>query len=75
MVPFPSSNFEGEEVLKSFNGKLREELLNVEIFTTLFEAQVLIERRKDCNQIRPLSGLGYRLLRLKLFCRVIVQQA
>jgi hypothetical protein len=27
----------------SFNGKLRDELLNVEIFTTLFEVQVLIE--------------------------------
>ena len=46
---------------ESFNGKLRDELLNVEIFTTLFEAQVLIENwRKDYNQIRPHSALGYR---------------
>jgi putative transposase len=29
---------------ESFNGKLRDELLNGEIFTTLLEAQVLIER-------------------------------
>ena len=29
---------------ESFNGKLRDELLNREIFNTLFEAQVLIER-------------------------------
>jgi len=43
------------------NGKLRDELLNVEIFTTLFEAQVLIERwRKNYNRIRPHSALGYR---------------
>jgi transposase InsO family protein len=47
--------------IESFNGKLRDELLNVEIFTTLFEAQVLIENwRKDYNQIRAHSALGYR---------------
>ncbi len=47
--------------IESFNGKLRDELLNVEIFTTLSEAQVLIENwRKDYNQIRPHSALGYR---------------
>ena len=47
--------------IESFNGKLRDELLNVEIFTTLFEAQVLIENwRKDYNQVRPHSALGYR---------------
>jgi len=47
--------------IESFNGKLRDELLNVEIFTTLFEAQVLIEDwRKDYNRIRPHSALGYR---------------
>jgi len=47
--------------IESFNGKLRDELLNVEIFTTLFEAQVLIENwRKEYNQIRPHSALGYR---------------
>jgi putative transposase len=47
--------------IESFNGKLRDELINGEIFTTLFEAQVLIESwRKDYNQIRPHSALGYR---------------
>jgi len=36
---------------ESFNGKLRDELLNGEIFTTLLEAQVLIERwRKEYNE-------------------------
>ena len=48
--------------IESFNGKLRDELLNVEVFTTLFEAQVLIEnRRKDYNQVRSHSALGYQL--------------
>jgi len=47
--------------IESFNGKLRDELLNREIFTTLLEAQVLIEAwRKEYNQIRPHSSLGYR---------------
>ena len=46
---------------ESFNGKLRDELLNGEIFTTLMEAQVLIERwRKEYNHFRPHSALGYR---------------
>jgi len=47
---------------ESFNGKLRDELLNGEIFYTLREAQVLIEQwRIQYNTIRPHSSLGYRL--------------
>ena len=47
--------------IESFNGKLRDELLNREIFTTLTEARVLIEQwRKEYNHIRPHSSLGYR---------------
>jgi len=47
--------------IESFNGKLRDELLNGESFTTLLEAQVLIENwRKEYNHIRPHSSLGYR---------------
>ena len=46
---------------ESFNGKLRDELLNGEIFYTLKEAQVLIEQwRRHYNTIRPHSSLGYR---------------
>ena len=46
---------------ESFNGKLRDELLNGEIFYTLKEAQILIERwRQEYNTIRPHSSLGYR---------------
>ena len=47
--------------IESFNGKLRDELLNLEIFDTLLEAKILIERwRREYNQIRPHSALGYR---------------
>jgi len=46
---------------ESFNGKLRDELLNGEIFYTLKEAQVLIEGwRREYNTIRPHSSLGYK---------------
>ena len=46
---------------ESFNGKLRDELLNGEIFYTLREAQILIEEwRKLYNTKRPHSSLGYR---------------
>lgn len=45
---------------ESFNGKLRDELLNGEIFYTLKEAQILIERwRQEYNTFRPHSSLGY----------------
>ena len=47
--------------IESFNGKLRDELLNREIFYTLKEAQILIERwRRHYNGVRPHSSLGYR---------------
>ena len=47
--------------IESFNGKLRDELLNGEIFYTLLEAKVLIERwREHYNRVRPHSSLGYR---------------
>ena len=46
---------------ESFNGKLRDELLNGEIFYTLKEAQILIKRwRQHYNTIRPHSSLGYK---------------
>lgn len=42
-------------------GKLRDELLNGEIFYTLKEAQILIERwGQEFNTVRPHSALGYR---------------
>ncbi len=47
--------------IESFNGRLRDELLNREIFTALTEAKILIEEwRKEYNQVRPHSALNYR---------------
>jgi len=47
--------------IESFNGKLRDELLNREIFTTLEEARILIEQwRREYNQVRPHSAKNYR---------------
>ena len=46
---------------ESFNGKLRDELLDREIFYSLREAVVLTERwRQHYNTVRPHSALGYR---------------
>ena len=47
--------------IESFNGKLRDELLNREVFNTLTEAKVLIDQwRREYNQFRPHSALHYR---------------
>lgn len=47
--------------IESFNGKLRYEFLNCELFYTLKEAQVLTEmQRQHYNQVRPHSSLGKR---------------
>jgi len=46
---------------ESFNGKLRDECLNGEIFYSLKEAQVVIEKWRELyNTKRPHSALGYR---------------
>ena len=56
----PGSPWENGYV-ESFNGKLRDELLNTEVFNTLLEARVLIEQwRVHFNTVRPHSSLGYR---------------
>ena len=48
--------------IESFNGKLRDELLNGEIFDTILEAKVITENwRNHYNQVRPHSSLGYRV--------------
>ena len=46
---------------ESFNGKLRDEHLNLEVFYSLAEAKILIERwRVEYNTFRPHSSLNYR---------------
>jgi transposase InsO family protein len=55
----PGSPWENGYV-ESFNGKLRDELLDGEIFDTLREAKVLVERwRFEYDTFRPHSALGY----------------
>jgi len=56
----PGSHWENGYI-ESFNGKLRDELLSREIFMTLQEAKVLLAQwRREYNQLRPHSSLGYR---------------
>ena len=56
----PGSPWENGYV-ESFNGKLRDEFLDREIFYSLKEAQLLIEQwRNPYNEIRPHSALGYK---------------
>lgn len=56
----PGSPWENGYV-ESFNGKVRDELLNPELFDTLLEAKVLTERwRRAYNTVRPHSALGYQ---------------
>ena len=46
--------------IESFNGKLRDEVLNREVFYSVKEAKVIVESwRLEYNNHRPHSGLGY----------------
>ena len=55
----PGSPWENRNC-ESFDGKLRDECLNGEIFYSLKEVQVVIEKwRVGCNALRPHSALGY----------------
>ena len=47
--------------IESFNARLRDELLNGEIFYTLREVQIVIESwRHHYNRVRPHASIGYR---------------
>src|SRR5262245_11278032 len=47
--------------IESFNARLRDELLNGEIFYTLREARIIIESwRRHYNTIRPHASIGYK---------------
>jgi len=55
----PGSPWENPYI-ESFNGKLRDECLNREIFRNGLEAQIVIENwREEYNHYRPHSSLGY----------------
>lgn len=56
----PGSPWENGYV-ESFNARLRDELLNGELFYTLTEARIIIESwRRHYNSVRPHSSLGYK---------------
>jgi transposase InsO family protein len=56
----PGSPWENGYV-ESFNARIRDELLNGEIFYSLKEAQIIIEGwRRHYNAVRPHASLGYR---------------
>ena len=49
----------GEPYVESFNGRVRDELLNIEEFGSLLEAQVVVEAwRIEYNTYRPHGALG-----------------
>lgn len=57
----PGSPWENGYIESFFNGKLRDELLDRELFATLWKVRVLVERwRRHYNQVRP-----HRALRLR----------
>ena len=54
--------------IESFNARLRDELLNGELFYSLREAQIIIESwRRHYNTVRPHASLGYKLPALEVF--------
>lgn len=71
----PGSPWENGYV-ESFNGKMRDELLNREIFYTIREAQILIARwREEYNHFRPHSSLGYRPPTPQAWLRSMIPQS
>jgi len=56
----PSSPWENG-FIESFNARLRDELIDGEIFYTLAEAKIVIESwRRHFNTVRPHGSLGYK---------------
>ena len=56
----PGSPWENDYI-ESFNGKLRDELLNDEVFSSVPEAKMLTDAwRRRYNHRRPHSALKYR---------------
>ena len=47
--------------IESFNARLRDELLDGEIFYSLAEARIIVESwRRHYNTVRPHQSLGYK---------------
>ena len=59
--PTSNAGHRGRTYGESFNARLRDELLDGEIFYTLQEARVVIESwRRHYNTVRPHESLGYK---------------
>ena len=57
--------------IESFNLRLRDELLDGEIFYTLREAEIVIESwRRHYNMVRPHASIGYRAPAPEGHCQV-----
>ena len=70
----PGSPWENGFV-ESFNARLRDELLDGEIFYTLREAQIVIESwRRHYNEVRPHASLGYRAPAPEVFIPALTTQ-
>jgi len=55
-----TGNLRENGFIESFNGKLRDELINREVFATLLEAKSLIKTwRREYNQVSPHNSIGY----------------
>ena len=58
--------------IESFNARLRDELLDGEIFYSLREAKIVVESwRRHYNQVRPHASLGYRAPAPEVFVPVL----
>ena len=55
--------------IESFNARLRDELLNGEIFYSLAEARIVVELRRHYNAKRPHASLGYKPPAPEVFIR------
>ena len=62
--------------IESFNARLRDELLDGEIFYTLKEARIVIESwRRHYNTVRPHESLGYKPPAPEVFLPAIAARA
>ena len=57
----PSRGAVAQPFIESFNGRLRDECLNIHLFWSLTHAKVTIaDWKEECNHDRPHSSLGCR---------------
>jgi putative transposase len=66
----------GNGFIESFNARLRDELLDGEIFYTLAEAKIVVESwRRHFNTLRPHGSLGYKPPAPEVFIPAVIARA